>query len=85
MLPEMEDRPSCMICGRPTYDPHKRERPWARGVRAGRQVLVCPRCQAERDDWQDLLDQCPSCGGTRLTLTLGEVSCRACGHAWSAA
>ncbi len=35
-----------MLCGRPTYDPDKRERPWARGVAGGRQVLVCPSCQA---------------------------------------
>ncbi len=76
----MADRPSCMICGRTTYDPDKRERPWARGVRGGRQVLVCPRCQSDRQDWQASLDACPSCGSTRLTLTLGEVICRSCGH-----
>lgn len=71
---------SCSICGRPTYDPDKRERPWARGVRGGRLVLVCPACQAERPDWTRDLDRCSSCGETRLSITLGEVICRACGH-----
>ena len=28
-----------MLCGRPTYDPDKKERPWSRGVSGGRQVL----------------------------------------------
>ncbi|MGH2657545.1 MAG: hypothetical protein ACRDIZ_12780 [Actinomycetota bacterium] len=76
----MAEAPACVVCGRPTYDPDKRERPWARGVRGGRQVLVCPRCQADRPDWQASMDTCPSCGSTRLTVTLGEVTCRACGH-----
>lgn len=80
----MAEAPSCLVCGRPTYDPDKRERPWARGVRGGRQVLVCPRCQAERTDWPAQLDRCPSCGSTRLSVTLGEVTCRSCGHAWPA-
>lgn len=69
-----------MVCGRATYDPDKRERPWARGVASGRLVLVCPRCQVERPDWPDRLDACGSCGSTRLSVTLGDVICRACGH-----
>jgi len=81
----MAEAPSCVICGRPTYDPAKREPPWARGVRAGRQVLVCPVCQRERPDWQTTVDRCVSCGGTRLSVTLGEVICRSCGHASPAA
>jgi predicted amidophosphoribosyltransferase len=80
----MAEAPSCLVCGRPTYDPDKRERPWARGARGGHQVLVCPRCQAERTDWPARLDTCPSCGSTRLSVTLGEVTCRSCGHAWPA-
>jgi hypothetical protein len=72
--------PSCLLCGRATYDPDKRERPWARAVKQGRQVLVCPTCQSERPDWDATLDRCTECGSTRLSVTLGEVSCRACGH-----
>jgi hypothetical protein len=79
----MAEAPTCLFCGRPTYDPDKSERPWARAVQQGRQVLVCPRCQADRDDWQKSLDRCSVCGGTRLGVMLGQVVCRACGHAWS--
>jgi DNA-directed RNA polymerase subunit RPC12/RpoP len=46
----------------------------------GRQVLVCPDCQ-QRPDWADGLDRCARCGATRLSVQLGEVVCRACGHA----
>lgn len=73
-------RAACHLCGRPTYDPGKRERPWARGVSGGHQVLVCPACQAERPDWADGLDRCERCGSTRLSLLLGEVTCRECGY-----
>ncbi|MGH2710645.1 MAG: hypothetical protein ACRDH9_05510 [Actinomycetota bacterium] len=76
--------PSCLFCGRATYDPDKRERPWARGVKDGKQVLVCPSCQTERPDWASGLDRCESCGSPRLGVTLGEVICRACGHRVSA-
>lgn len=71
---------SCSLCGRRTYDPGKGERPWARGVAGGRLALVCPRCQAEREDWAAGLDTCARCGSPRLHLTLGQVVCRACGH-----
>jgi rubredoxin len=77
---EPERRPGCVLCGRPTYDPDKREQPWVRAVSGGRQVLICPVCQAERPDWATNLDRCGSCGGTRLSAMLGEVVCRACGH-----
>jgi len=70
----------CVLCGRPTYDPDKRERPWARGVSGGRQVLTCPQCQVTRPGWDASLDRCESCGSTRLSLTLDEVTCRACGR-----
>jgi hypothetical protein len=73
------DRPACWRCGRPTYDPDKRSVPWARAVAGGRQVLICPSCQAE-PGWADGLDRCASCGGTRLSIQLGDVVCRACGH-----
>ncbi len=74
------DRPGCSLCGRPTYDPDKRETPWVRAVSDGRQVLICPACQVERADWAEGLDRCRSCGGTRLSAQLGGVVCRACGH-----
>jgi len=69
----------CRLCGRATYDPGKRERPWSRGAAGGRLVLTCPLCQASRPDWEDGLDRCRSCGSTRLSVTLGEVTCRRCG------
>ena len=68
------------MCGRPTYDPEKKERPWSRAVRAGRQVLICPACQAERPDWAEGLDRCPRCGSSQLSVMLGEVVCRQCGQ-----
>src|SRR2546427_228203 len=54
--------------------------PWARGASGGRQVLVCPVCQVERDDWLNGLDGCERCGSTRLSVLLGEVTCRQCGY-----
>jgi hypothetical protein len=71
---------ACSICGRPTYDPGKRERPWARGVAQGRQVLVCPECQTTTPGWADSFDRCEACGSPRLSVMLGEVACRACGR-----
>jgi predicted amidophosphoribosyltransferase len=78
-------RAGCYLCGRPTFDPDKRSRPWVRAVSSGRQVLVCPSCQAEREDWMAGLDHCERCGATRLSAMLGEVVCRACGHVRTAA
>jgi cyanophycinase len=75
-----EHQPTCFLCGRPTYDPDKRERPWVRATSRGRQVLVCPSCQEDRPDWAVQLDRCESCGATRLSAMLGQVVCRACGH-----
>jgi predicted amidophosphoribosyltransferase len=72
-------RTGCYLCGRPTYDPDKRSRPWARAAVGGRQVLVCPVCQQDRPDWDAALDRCVRCGSTRLSAMLGEVVCRACG------
>jgi hypothetical protein len=69
----------CELCGRPTYDPGKRERPWARAVRDRRQILVCPSCQGDRPEWSRDVDRCGTCGSPRLSVTLGEVVCRACG------
>jgi hypothetical protein len=76
----LEHQPRCFLCGRATYDPDKRERPWARATSGGHQVLVCPSCQEERPDWAVQLDRCENCGATRLTAVLGQVVCRACGH-----
>jgi len=72
-------RPGCALCGRATFDPGKRDRPWVRGVSNGHQALICPTCQQERAGWQDSLDRCPSCASPRLSAMLGEVVCRACG------
>ena len=77
---EPDSRPGCSLCGRPTFDPDKRGTPWVRAVADGRQVLICPSCQADRPDWSTGLDRCGSCGGTRLSAMLGQVVCRACGH-----
>ena len=77
---ELEQAPACRFCGRRTFDPDKKERPWARGVVGGRQVLVCPQCQDERPGWVDELDRCEECGETRLSAMLERIVCRACGH-----
>ena len=58
----------------------KRGVPWARAVAGGVQVLICPDCQHDRPDWDESLNRCEACGWTRLSLTLGQVVCRACGH-----
>src|SRR2546430_17175965 len=76
----LEANAHCALCGRGTYDPDKKERPWARAVAGGRQVLVCPRCQTDRSDWTDGLDRCKQCGAVRLSAMLGEIVCRACGR-----
>jgi ribosomal protein L37E len=77
--PEALIRASCLLCGRLTYDPSKRERPWSRAVSGGSQVLICPICQVEREGWTANLDRCRRCGSTRLSVMLGEVVCRQCG------
>ena len=59
-------------------DPERGPSPWKRGVRAERQVLICPDCQAGRD-WAADLDRCRSCGAVRLVRRLGEVECKTCG------
>jgi hypothetical protein len=82
-LLEGEPRAVCALCGRATFDPGKRDRPWARAVSGGIQVLICPTCQEERPGWADGLDRCRRCGATRLSAMLGEVVCRACGHVQS--
>jgi hypothetical protein len=67
------------VCGRATYDPDKREGYWTRGVRGGHLVLICPSCQLSRE-WRSQLDRCEQCGSVRLSVTLGEIVCRDCGH-----
>ncbi len=74
-------KPACFLCGRLTYDPDKRATPWVRGVAGGHQVLVCPECQRHVADWADRLDRCEACASTRLSAMLGQIVCRACGHA----
>lgn len=69
----------CFRCGARQTDPVRGASPWRRGVRADRQVLICPGCQAARD-WADALDRCAACGSAALVCRLGEVECRDCGH-----
>jgi hypothetical protein len=77
--PGSSQRTGCYLCGRPTYDPDKRSRPWARAAVGGHQVLVCPVCQQDRPDWESGLDRCERCSSPRLSAMLGELVCRACG------
>jgi hypothetical protein len=68
----------CYRCGTRQVDPDRGESPWKRGVRADRQVLICPACQSSFD-WMAELDQCPVCVSSHLVRRLGEVECRDCG------
>lgn len=68
----------CYRCGTRQVDPDRGESPWRRGVRAGRQVLICPDCQLAVD-WAAELDLCQVCGSVHLVRRLGEVECRDCG------
>jgi hypothetical protein len=68
----------CYRCGARQVDPDRGESPWRRGVRGGRQVLICPDCQVAVD-WAAELDQCQVCGSVHLVRRLGEVECRDCG------
>jgi hypothetical protein len=69
----------CYRCGARQVDPDRGESPWKRGVRADRQVLVCPACQSSAD-WAGELDRCPVCSSAHLVRRLGEVECRDCGY-----
>lgn len=68
----------CYRCGARQEDPARGESAWKRGVRADRQVLICPDCQASAD-WTSELDRCPVCASVRLVRRLGETECRECG------
>jgi hypothetical protein len=68
----------CYRCGTRQVDPDRGESPWRRGVRADRQVLICPDCQTT-GDWAAELDRCQVCGSVHLVRRLGEVECRDCG------
>ena len=69
----------CYRCGTRQVDPDRGQSPWKRGVRANRQVLVCPGCQSSFD-WTADLDQCAVCSGVHLVRRLGEIECKDCGH-----
>jgi hypothetical protein len=69
----------CYRCGARQVDPDRGESPWKRGVRADRQVLICPTCQSSAD-WLSELDRCPVCLSVHLVRRLGEAECRDCGH-----
>jgi hypothetical protein len=69
----------CYRCGARQVDPDRGESPWKRGVRADRQVLICPTCQSS-SDWLSELDRCPVCLSAHLVRRLGEVECRDCGY-----
>jgi hypothetical protein len=68
----------CYRCGTRQVDPDRGESPWRRGVRADRQVLICPDCQSAID-WNAELDRCQVCSSVHLVRRLGEVECRDCG------
>ncbi|HEX9034875.1 MAG TPA: hypothetical protein VF834_23785 [Streptosporangiaceae bacterium] len=68
----------CYRCGTRQVDPDRGSSPWRRGVRADRQVLICPGCQYSRD-WASDLDRCGVCASVHLVRRLGEVECRDCG------
>ncbi len=68
----------CYRCGTRQVDPDRGSSPWLRGVRADRQVLVCPGCQSGGGFVTDL-DRCTVCASVRLVRRLGEVECRECG------
>ena len=69
----------CYRCGTRQVDPDRGQSPWKRGVRANRQVLICPGCQSSFD-WTADLDRCAVCSGVHLVRRLGEIECRDCGH-----
>jgi hypothetical protein len=69
----------CYRCGIRQTDPDRGSSPWLRGVRADRQVLICPGCQAS-GEWVADVDRCPVCASIRLVRRLGEAECRDCGH-----
>lgn len=69
----------CYRCGTRQVDPDRGETPWKRGVRSGRQILICPACQASVN-WAAELDRCPVCQSAHLVRRLGEVECRDCGY-----
>src|SRR5258708_13414491 len=69
----------CYRCGTRQVDPDRGSSPWLRGVRADRQVLICPGCQAAAD-WAGDLDRCQVCASTPLVRRLGKAECRACGY-----
>jgi len=68
----------CYHCGTRQADPDRGESPWRRGVLHDHQILVCPRCQEQRD-WTAELDRCERCAGAHLVRRLDEVECRDCG------
>lgn len=69
----------CHLCQKVQTDPVRGASPWARGVIEGEQILVCPDCQERDSAWTALLQRCPRCGGTRLSMVMGSVVCRQCG------
>ncbi len=69
----------CYRCGTRQVDPDRGSSPWLRGVRADRQVLICPTCQSA-GQWDADLDRCKVCASIRLVRRLGEAECRDCGN-----
>jgi hypothetical protein len=68
----------CYRCGTRQVHPARCSSPWLRGVRADRQVLICPGCQAD-GQWITGPDRCALCASIHLVRRLGEVECRDCG------
>ena len=68
----------CYRCGTRQVDPDRGASPWLRGVKADRQVLICPGCQTD-GAWLTDLDRCSLCASVHLVRRLGEAECRDCG------
>ena len=68
----------CYRCGVRQIDPDRGESPWKRGVRADRQVLICPACQSSFDWTGD--PTTALCVRPSTRRRLGEVECRDCGY-----
>jgi len=71
---------ACYSCEKRQTDPAKGKSPWARFVLKGEQVLMCPECQDKDPKWRSISDCCPECESPKLSVVMGSVVCKDCGH-----